>query len=249
VLLHDALARIWAALGDRDVLVRALETGRLPASVQQALEEAREAQVGRGHAAPPPALARVELASLSSALMDWLRLEAQRQAFRVTGLETQHALDLGGVRLNLRIDRIDETPTGERIVIDYRSGAQASPSAWRGARPQSPQLPLYAIALEPPPQALAFALLAPGSQRFVGLADRAGLLPGTEPGDPWADQLATWRQVLGDLAWAHARGEARVDPARGAATCQFCELSALCRVDRADLDGSAAREGEGEAGP
>lgn len=271
VLLHAALASLWTDIGGRDALRRRLTAGTLPGQIAAALAAARAHEEGRGHAPLAPALAAVEARSLGATLLDWLRLEAAREDFRVVAVEQQHAVAIGGLRLTVRVDRLDESAAGQRLVIDYKSGAEAAAGGWRGARPHAPQLPLYAVTLEPPPQAVAFALLARGAQRFSGLAAADGLLPGV-PGvagtadgadpadgaardDPWRARLARWREVLAALAGEFGAGHAPVRPHRGMTTCQFCELSSLCRIPRAPGDdpapaassASAARPGRSRA--
>ncbi len=55
-------------------------------------------------------------------------------------------VDVGGLRVRGRIDRIDGTPDGQgRFVLDYKSGGIPSPSAIGTA--EGLQLPLYLLAL------------------------------------------------------------------------------------------------------
>ncbi|MEO0423703.1 MAG: PD-(D/E)XK nuclease family protein [Pseudomonadota bacterium] len=242
VLLHETLAAVWAILEDSEGLARLLrQQGALESTLSEALALERSALDRRGYAKLPPALAEVERRVVTATLAQWLRQEGERQPFRVVGIEQTHALVLGGLRLSLRIDRVDELGAGKRIVLDYKSGQAVSRRRWEGTRPDAPQLPLYALALEPAPDAVAFAVLAPGGQRFVGMGADAELLVGLESpataitasaGDPWSEQLSQWRSTLSALASEFARGDARVAPSRGPATCQFCELASLCQIPR-----------------
>ncbi len=209
--------------------------------VEEALEFERDALTRRGYAPPSPGLAQVERQAITATLCDWLLSEAQRSPFRVVAVEQTESLVIGGLRLSLRIDRIDEAADGKLLVLDYKSGVAGSRRRWEGPRPAAPQLPLYAIALDPQPQAVAFAVLAPGVQRFAGLGASATLLPGidevkadgdTAEANAWGSQLDAWRSTLDALADEFARGEASVSPARGAKTCQYCELASVCRIPR-----------------
>jgi hypothetical protein len=126
---------------------------------------------------------------------------------------------------------MDELGDGRRVVIDYKTG-EHHPNAWLGARPEQPQLPLYAVTSEVAPAALAFARLRTGKTGFHGLAAEVGLLPGVSPQKDvdWQEQLEEWRQELDRLATEFRAGWAAVDPRDGDQTCRTCGLTALCRV-------------------
>ena len=156
--------------------------------------------------------------------------------------EGQCAAALGTLRLSLRLDRVDLLATGERIVIDYKTGRAVIPSLL-GDRPDEPQLPLYLTVAEPDAAAVAFAQVRAGDVRFVGLARKAGLLPGTKPPVVgWDEQRAAWRVELERLAGAFAAGNADVDPKRLGETCRLCTLQPLCRIH--ERAAGVAEEGE-----
>ena len=88
---------------------------------------------------------------------------------------------------------------------------------------------------------MAFARLKAGEQEFCGLASEAGLLPGVKTIEDnrsrhasrygsWPELLASWRRELELLGAAFREGDARVDPKRGAQTCQQCDQQPLCRI-------------------
>ena len=57
------------------------------------------------------------------------------------------AFELGdGVVLRGRIDRVDESPSGDAVVVDYKSGNAALPTRWMGEG--KVQVPLYMLAVE-----------------------------------------------------------------------------------------------------
>jgi RecB family exonuclease len=148
----------------------------------------------------------------------------------VTATETQRDAPLGPLKLRLRLDRVDATASGERLVIDYKTGRAAVP-ALLGERPDEPQLPLYLTVAEPDAGAIAFAQVRAGDMRFVGLARDPGVLPGTKaPDTTWDGQRAAWRAALARLADEFATGHAAVAPKRGAQTCRLCDLQPLCRI-------------------
>lgn len=234
-LLHTALEALWAGIGNSDTLSR-LDDVSLRARAADAVAQAVERQARLRVTTFSTDFTLLEQERLTDLLVEWLSVEAQRAPFAVIAPELEQSVELGGLRLQVRIDRIDQLTDGRRIIIDYKSGETAV-SRWFGDRPDEPQLPLYAITGQAPPAALAFAEVRPGQMRFRGLASEEHLLPqvgvrsrSIEAGWSWETLLAEWRDTLTSLAEAFRAGDARVDPKRGAQTCRYCELTSLCRV-------------------
>src|SRR6185295_2826429 len=123
--------------------------------------------------------AEIEKRRLAKLALDWLDLERLRGDFSVFDTEAKRTIEIGGLRLGGRLDRVDETAGGERIVIDYKTRAPGA-SAWLGERPDEPQLPLYPLAAEPGARAIAFAQVKAGDMRFVALAADKDILPGAQ---------------------------------------------------------------------
>jgi hypothetical protein len=130
----------------------------------------------------------------------------------------------------------------------YYKTSEPSPKSWEGERPDEPQLPAYALAVqtEQPVAALLFAQLRPGELAFKGRASQDGIAPGTRTGrndPPWRERLDQWQTTLTGLAEAFRRGDARVDPKEFPGTCEYCNLAALCRVHEQGIAPRGAEEG------
>jgi RecB family exonuclease len=156
----------------------------------------------------------------------------------VRATEDERRIETGGLALETRLDRVDETEDGRRIVLDYKTG-EAAPGAMLGERPDEPQLPLYLTGAEPGAAAAAFAQVRAGDMRFAGLARDPDLLPGarTLPDGKlrkaeasWAQQVEAWRTAVARIAAGFAAGEAAVDPKRYPHTCRLCDMKPFCRV-------------------
>jgi len=249
-LVHRVLAAAWRQLQTKDALDVMPST-----ALQHFLEGIAARELERQRPERPRTLAgryaAIEAARLARLAAAWLEHERERGPFSVVAIEEKRALDLGGLTINVRLDRVDETPEG-RVVIDYKTG-DTKLGSMLGPRPEEPQLPLYAAVAEPESIAAAFAQLGAGRARFVGLADREGLLPSVKtPGQSarsgaasdWPAQRAFWRDELARLAREFAEGRAEAEPKRYPGTCQYCELGALCRIreqrDTAKDDADAA---------
>jgi ATP-dependent helicase/nuclease subunit B len=157
-------------------------------------------------------------------------LEAGRAPFLIHEMESEHRLALAGALIDVRIDRIDRLQDGTHAILDYKSGRAVTPD-WEVARTTHPQLLVYLLAAGVPVSALAVAHLDPKAVLFKGVGDQDSRLPGLKglgAAHSWAQQLAAWRDQVGQLAADFMRGEARVDPMDGA--CDYCHLHAFCRI-------------------
>jgi RecB family exonuclease len=189
-----------------------------------------------------PAFHKVEADRVHRHVMDYLRLEMGREPFEVIGFEKEILPDIAGQSVRLVIDRIDRLPSGEEIIIDYKTG-KVEPGKWFGERPEDPQLPLYAISATSTPAAVCFAIVREDGCLYKGVVKREGLVPGLPPpehqknhelidaGKNMVSTIESWRQTLHRLMLEFLAGHAAVDP-KNDNTCDnsHCELRSLCRV-------------------
>lgn len=241
-LVHEVLAALWEALGDQAHL-RALPSADLRRLTQEAIATVTT-RAAAGSDDVMRHLLEIETAWLEARVLELMAAELARPPFSVQGLEQERSLEIGGLSLGLRIDRIDRLADGRLAIIDYKTSADARASAWFDARPRLPQLPLYAEAVGADQvAALAFGRVRTGDTGYSGVAgDEAsfpGLLrPGARgwPSDcaSWTELQQAWRRRLATLATEHAGGDARLapDPAHA---CAHCPLGALCRIGETRL--------------
>jgi len=236
-LAHRVLARVWTRLKTRSAL-DAIEEAELDALIGGAADDA----VARIRRERPTVLsgrfAAIEKRRIARLARGWLEIEKRRDAFTVLATEDKRRIEIGSLALNVRLDRVDDTGDGRRVVIDYKT-SKTSPGAMLGPRPDEPQLPLYVVGAEPDAAAVAFAQVRTGEMRFVALSRDEDLLPearafsGTryaaEHGS-WGEVVAAWRADLARIAAGFAAGEAHVDPKQYPHTCRFCDVKPFCRI-------------------
>ena len=231
--VHEALFHLWERLRDHAGLA-ALDTAARAMHVRAAVEQAGRSVL----AGLPPALVRIELDEAIRRITELLEVELLRPPFEVVQREERLSIQLGPLRINGQVDRVDRTAAGV-VVIDYKSGA-ANHRDWQGERPAEPQMPLYAVAFQRELAGLAYASLRPGDVGLRGLARSEAVfgeaLPKLKPPgeDEWQAMVASWRGVVEALASAFAAGDARVDPLQALGengTCARCHLATLCRRD------------------
>jgi ATP-dependent helicase/nuclease subunit B len=228
--VHKALEVIWRELGSRARLIE-LSVEELESLIARAADAA-VAKLG-------PGIGRdLEKQRLQKLLPDWLNIERARPEFTVAGIEAERLIAIGGLRVNVRADRVDALPDGREIILDYKTG-QLKSNAWEGERPDEPQLPLYCVTNERTIAGAAFAVIRVGELRFRGLTSSDVNLPSLkkmsiDPALPFDRQLLEWRRELEHLAENFRAGKAEVDPKKGA--CENCGLRALCRIREIEND-------------
>ena len=235
-LVHDTLAAFWTSLPEptRDALAATSEQQRR--ALLRAAADAAQVRLQRRRGSLSAALTELESARLVRVIEQWLQCEiATRSAFRVVAIEDARTMHVGPLTLAARLDRVDEFPDGERIVIDYKTGGTKN-AGWFDERPDEPQLPLYLTASEPAARAIALARVRTGDVGFSGLAAEPNLLPGrssqwNERYTNWGALVDHWSRVLERLAMQFAAGDAAVDPKRLPQTCRYCDLPTLCRIN------------------
>lgn len=252
IVLHRALQDLWGRLGSQQALA-ALDEAARSALVAAAVEAAIAGSAPAGTGLPTIELEREWQ---RRALGRLLELDLARPPFTVVEAERARPHAIAGLALSLRADRLDRIGD-ELVVIDYKTGKMRR-SAWRGARMDAPQLPLYAVLHPDRPTGIAFAGVGAAAARYVGVGREAGMIDGMEPaatfrltedrqhGFSWAEITAHWRAWLERLAGDFAAGCVEVDPKLAADTCRYCHLAALCRVESSSPDDVEVEIADGE---
>ncbi len=237
-LVHHVLAQAWSQLKTKSAL-DAISDDDLEAMLAHAAGEA----ITCIHRDRPTALSgrfvQIEQRRLVRLVREWLNEERKRGDFAVIAIEHKCSIEIGGLALSTRLDRVDESGDGRRVIIDYKTLAP-SVNAMLGDRPEEPQLPLYLLTAEPDAVAVSFAQVKRGDMRFATLARDGDLLPGVKAfaesrlGDrygSWEELVAAWRADFALIAASFLSGNAQVDPKQFPQTCRHCDLQSLCRID------------------
>jgi probable DNA repair protein len=225
--VHKALELFWDEVRDHATLI-ALTPGELS---QAALRAANTAVRGVSREMSGEFERRfreMEIGRVARLVCEWAAIEIKRSPFQVAASERERVIEIGGLQLNARMDRVDLLPNECHVILDYKTNAP-SPNAWTGDRPDEPQVPLYAISNDAQVAAVAFAQVGAGEKRFKGSAVADGILPGVKKAEDFSEQIDAWRRVLEPLARGFKDGRAEADPKRNA-TCTECRMTTLCRI-------------------
>jgi ATP-dependent helicase/nuclease subunit B len=238
-LVHSVLEYFWTETKTQANLL-SLDDEALCARVRKHVDFVTSEERGLKQR---PAFRDVEAMRVHRHVMDYLALEKQREAFEVVGFEKEILPEIEGQSIRLIIDRVDKLPSGEEIIIDYKTG-KVEPQKWFGDRPEDPQLPLYAISAEETPAAVVFGIIRDDGCLYKGVVKQPGLLPDLPPkatkaneylieaGYKMQETITDWRQVLHHLMADFLAGKAAIDPKLGTISCDksYCELQSLCRI-------------------
>jgi len=225
-LVHRMLEAFWRDLPDRSALVALSAENlnqRIGDAIAGALKTTPLVNTGQRYLA-------LEAERLKALLHRWLELERQRDNFRVLSLESRASVQLAGLILSLRIDRIDRLADDRLLLLDYKTG-NASIKGLDQERLLAPQLALYALAerqglvesLSSEPDlldaglgAVAYGIVSGRDVSCLGVSDIGRNLPGVKSlsdlhlPESWETTLAMWHNSLNNLANEYATGRAEV---------------------------------------
>ena len=200
-LLHDALYQLYFSRPDRDALAK-WTGGDLDARLAEALQFAfsrRERQIDD----VLRQLFAIERKRVESLLRQFLALDQARDQFRVEEVELKLAFEMAGVKLSLRVDRVDRLADGTVAILDYKTGA-GKKFLVKG-EPREIQLVAYACAIADPVGALALVNV---DTREVGFN---GAGAGFSATDDWAESLERWKGMVREACEDLARGDVRMN--------------------------------------
>lgn len=150
------------------------------------------------------ALLAMERLRVAGLLRDFVVVDTARDAFVVASVERSVEFAEAGVRLQLRVDRIDRLADERIAILDYKTGAEKKLLTSKG-EPREIQLVAYACAIDEPVAALALVNVDSRSLGFNGAG--TGF---TNP-EEWPEQLATWSGIVRSACEELTAGDVRID--------------------------------------
>jgi ATP-dependent helicase/DNAse subunit B len=194
-------------------------------------------------------LLKHEKGRLTNLLLEWSKEEGRRPTnFSVIEREELREGEFDGIRYQYIIDRLDITDDGRSVIIDYKTGT-VNRNDWTGERIRSPQMPLYALALDKvkdkPVSGIAFAQVKSADLKFIELSEQGVFRKDShytaKYEDQWRENRQAWPAIFSQLAKDFLSGQAVVNPI-DEKTCQYCELTPFCRVSQLRADQNSNRE-------
>ena len=198
-LVHDALYKLYFDKPSRDELAAWRD---LDKRIAKAVDFAF-AKHERNTDAVLRKLLALERERVAGLLNEFIALDVARPTFRVAAVEQKLKLVEAGLEIKLRIDRIDQLPSGRVAIIDYKTGAEKKFLDSKG-EPREIQLVAYACAVD---EAVAALVLANVDSRAVGFH---GAGEGFSDIEDWDERLAAWSDRVQGACQDIARGDVRI---------------------------------------
>ena len=172
-------------------------------------------------------LLELEKARVANLLRSVAELDLARSDFGIAELELPVTLELGKVRIRMRIDRIDRTPSGELIIIDYKTG-QRRQFLNAEKTPADAQLVAYSMAVTGPVAELAYINVDSRNVELNGAG--RDLTPGVD----WDASLHGWQDELRSAMRRFEKGDLRINGTLPAKDSRLFGLLARIRELRHD---------------
>ena len=139
--------------------------------------------------------------------------------------------------MHASIDRIDELENGATLCLDYKTGKKTSASDLTKEPLEKVQLPLYALALDAPPEVLAYGVINAEQKKILGAgdADSLGFVALDNKSRKkkelsWDEQISLWRVFLSETLRDYLKGNA-LRSENSKTVCEYCDARPVCRVD------------------
>ncbi|SEA47297.1 probable DNA repair protein [Desulfuromusa kysingii] len=240
-LVHLTLENVWKELKNLDNLLKLSDQER--GDMVKSKVAVTFKTYFKGRTQPPEKLLKLEADRIAILIGEWLEnVEMKREYFQVLETEKQHVEQIGSLKISIQIDRIDQLENGRCLVIDYKTGVNLHAEDLLSQPLIEPQLPIYAVAdTQSVIDAVVFAKVRRGESRFIGIVKEKGQLGRVRDLQSysqakelsihgWNELLLFWQQQLEQLADDFASGKAVVKPYDLVKSCQYCDLSGLCRI-------------------
>ena len=197
-LIHDALYELYLEKPSRNDVANW-------ADIDSRIARSLDFAFGRHERNADKVLLRLlamERERVDGLLRIFLNVDTSREAFVVDSVEKKVELAEAGVRLELRVDRIDRMPDGSVAIIDYKTGAEKTLLTRQG-EPKEYQLVAYACAIDEPVGELALANVDSRSVVFHAA--------GARDTENWPDVLAGWASGVREACAEISNGDVRIN--------------------------------------
>lgn len=224
-IIHECLQNIWHLLQSQTQLIATPEE-KLTSIIKNSLQKFLTSD------SQHTTFLELEKHTLTNLLWRLLEQEKIRSNFAVLATEKKVAVEIGGLKVNLRFDRIDMLDDQSLLIIDYKTGKKLPViSDWLSERPKNIQLPLYCVATNGTHH-LAFWQINAAAVNFWPITLEQINASAKDVTTPftWETLIKKWQTTLAQLAHDFLAGKAEVDPI-DEKICDNCKLQSLCRIN------------------
>lgn len=241
-LVHDVLERFWRKRHFADL--RDMSVDDFTKALTQAVSQALEAFATESDVASIAVL-ELEHERLLKLVGAWLQFEKERGVeFNIIGCEVTKIVQICGIEVTLKIDRVHQLESGSLVFIDYKTGQTPKTKNWGEDRITEPQLPIYASFYPDATQSVAgiyFGMVKIADHDFSGVgeenfeAEQTKRKPAfTQSFTDWQHLLSHWKNAIEDIALELKAGEAATR-FNDATDLMYCEVTTLLRLPERKL--------------
>jgi RecB family exonuclease len=207
---HQVLHALFACKPD-STAIATWDTNEVSTRIQDALESVI-ASASRPLSPLHRKLLSLERGRLGKILLDFVEAERSREGFTVESVEERIEFERYGVRLDLRVDRVDRLVNNSLLIIDYKTG-QSKALLNRDGELNDLQLIVYATALEADRRGrtggIVLVNLDSRAISYKGVGDSVPW--GNQHRDEWGQKLSSWMKVVDTAIRQIAAGDVRVN--------------------------------------
>jgi exodeoxyribonuclease-5 len=241
-LVHGVLEQFWRKRHFADL--RDMSAGDFMDALSRAVHNTIQAFSAESSVASAAVL-ELESERLLRLVGDWLAYEKARGiSFRIVDCEVGKKVQICGIEVTLKIDRVHQLETGGLEFIDYKTGQMPKIKSWGEDRITEPQLPIYATFYADPAEQVAgihFGMVKTAEHAFTGVSVdsfEAELNkrkpPFTQNFTDWQHLLNHWKTAIEAIATEVREGEAAVRFS-DENELMYCEVTPLLRLPERKL--------------
>jgi ATP-dependent helicase/nuclease subunit B len=226
--IHRIMELLWQHLQNQNNLLSTPQE-KLEQLIEQTIQQANNESKKDYIEERSTLLQEIEYTRLKRLVLGCLEWEKQRPSFAVAGLEQSYSINLSGLDIKVRVDRLDKV-ADKTWVIDYKSTLPTH-KPWNEDRPQEPQLLLYAL-LDEDINTLLFMQVKTGNIFCQGLSEEQSDIKGIstlKKDETWPAIRDYWQHQLTTLTQEIFNGHCLPQPVNST-VCSYCEFKNLCRI-------------------
>lgn len=241
-LVHGVLEQFWRKRHFADL--RDMSADEFVAALTQSVRNTLQAFAAESNIASATVL-ELEHERLLKLIGDWLQFEKERGvSFRIIGCEVGKPVQICGIEVTLKIDRVHQLENGGLEFIDYKTGQLPKTKSWGEDRIIEPQLPIYATFYMDDSSHVAgvhFGMVKIADHAFSGVSEsnfeteQDKRKPAfTQNFSDWQHLLNHWKTSIEAIALELREGEAAVRFS-DESELAYCEVTPLLRLPERKL--------------
>ena len=241
-LVHGVLEEFWRKRHYADL--RDMSADDFMLALSRAVRNTIQAFAAESSVASAAVL-ELESERLLKLVGDWLAYEKTRGvSFRIVDCEVGKQIEICGIEVTLKIDRVHQLDNGGLEFIDYKTGQMPKTKSWGEDRITEPQLPIYATFYADEAAQVAgihFGMVKTAEHAFSGVStecfevEQSKRKPAfTQNFTDWQHLLNHWKTAIEAIATELREGEAAVRFS-DENELMYCEVKPLLRLPERKL--------------